>query len=100
MSATRRSFMQHSVVAAMIGAGATAEAAKKKTPLPAPPPQSAPKSSPGAPWLEAGELVSKMNWFNPPASVTFGPSPGTVTARARPKTDFWRKTFYGYVTDN
>jgi regulation of enolase protein 1 (concanavalin A-like superfamily) len=25
---------------------------------------------------------------------------GLLLVRSRPKTDFWRKTFYGYVTDN
>jgi regulation of enolase protein 1 (concanavalin A-like superfamily) len=39
-----------------------------------------------------------MEWFNPPASVTF--DTGAIIAKSRPKTDFWRKTFYGYVTDN
>ena len=51
------------------------------------------------PWLEAGDLVSKMDWLNPPASVSYGAG-GLITARSRPRTDFWRKTFYGYVTDN
>ena len=45
-----------------------------------------------------GDLLSRMTWLNPPASQHF--SEGTLTARARGKTDFWRKTFYGYVTDN
>lgn len=50
-------------------------------------------------WFEAGDLVSKMEWLNPPASVAFGAG-GVVTAKSRPRTDFWRKTFYGYITDN
>jgi len=45
-----------------------------------------------------GDLLSRMTWLNPPASEHF--SEGTLTARSRGKTDFWRKTFYGYVTDN
>jgi uncharacterized protein len=45
-----------------------------------------------------GELTSRMTWFNEPASVTY--PDGGVVARAKPKTDFWRKTFYGYITDN
>src|SRR5262245_36408746 len=49
-------------------------------------------------WMSGGDLVAKMNWLNPPAAVTYGG--GLVTARSRGKTDFWRKTFYGYVTDN
>jgi hypothetical protein len=39
-----------------------------------------------------------MKWLNDPASVTI--STEKLIVRARPKTDFWRKTFYGYVTDN
>jgi regulation of enolase protein 1 (concanavalin A-like superfamily) len=50
-------------------------------------------------WFEAGDLVSKMAWLNPPASVNFEPG-GVITARAKSRTDFWRKTFYGYITDN
>jgi len=45
-----------------------------------------------------GDLLSRMTWLNPPASEHY--SEGVLTARARGKTDFWRKTFYGYVTDN
>jgi len=45
-----------------------------------------------------GDLLSRMTWLNPPANEHY--SEGTLTARARGKTDFWRKTFYGYVTDN
>jgi regulation of enolase protein 1 (concanavalin A-like superfamily) len=45
-----------------------------------------------------GELTSRMSWMNEPASVSY--PQGGVVARAKPKTDFWRKTYYGYVTDN
>jgi regulation of enolase protein 1 (concanavalin A-like superfamily) len=45
-----------------------------------------------------GELLHRMKWLNEPASSTI--SGDKLAARARPKTDFWRKTFYGYVTDN
>jgi regulation of enolase protein 1 (concanavalin A-like superfamily) len=45
-----------------------------------------------------GDVTSRMTWLNEPASVTY--PDGGVVARAKPKTDFWRKTFYGYVTDN
>ncbi len=45
-----------------------------------------------------GDLSSHMTWLNPPAAVTYGP--GSVTAKSKPKTDFWRKTYYGYITDN
>ena len=44
------------------------------------------------------ELIGRMKWLNEPASATI--SEGKLTVRAKPKTDFWRKTFYGYVTDN
>jgi len=45
-----------------------------------------------------GDLLSRMTWLNPPAAEHYGD--GALTVRARGKTDFWRKTFYGYVTDN
>jgi regulation of enolase protein 1 (concanavalin A-like superfamily) len=45
-----------------------------------------------------GDVTSRMTWFNEPASVSY--PEGGVVARAKPKTDFWRKTYYGYVTDN
>jgi regulation of enolase protein 1 (concanavalin A-like superfamily) len=47
---------------------------------------------------EGGDLLSRMTWLNPPASEFY--ESGAVTARCKGKTDFWRKTFYGYVTDN
>jgi regulation of enolase protein 1 (concanavalin A-like superfamily) len=43
-------------------------------------------------------LFAKMKWFNEPASVK--PSGEHLLATTKPKTDFWRKTFYDYVTDN
>jgi regulation of enolase protein 1 (concanavalin A-like superfamily) len=45
-----------------------------------------------------GELIGRMKWLNEPASATI--SEGKLVVRAKPKTDFWRKTFYGYITDN
>jgi uncharacterized protein len=39
-----------------------------------------------------------MKWMNPPASSSI--SDGKLIVRSRAKTDFWRKTFYGYITDN
>jgi regulation of enolase protein 1 (concanavalin A-like superfamily) len=39
-----------------------------------------------------------MTWLNPPAAEHYGD--GVLTVRAKGKTDFWRKTYYGYVTDN
>ena len=46
----------------------------------------------------SGDLTSRMSWFNEPASVSY--PEGGLIARSKPKTDFWRKTFYGYITDN
>jgi regulation of enolase protein 1 (concanavalin A-like superfamily) len=44
------------------------------------------------------DLISRMTWFNEPAaSKRVGEK---LIVRSRPKTDFWRKTFYGYITDN
>jgi uncharacterized protein len=45
-----------------------------------------------------GDLLSRMTWLNEPAHVHY--SEGVLSARSRGKTDFWRKTFYGYITDN
>jgi uncharacterized protein len=46
----------------------------------------------------AGDLLSRMTWLNEPAQVHY--SEGVLSVRARGKTDFWRKTFYGYINDN
>ena len=39
-----------------------------------------------------------MTWMNEPAS--WKRSGDVLTVRSRAKTDFWRKTFYGYLTDH
>ncbi len=44
------------------------------------------------------ELIPRMKWMNDPASWKV--ANGQIIVRARRKTDFWRKTFYGYITDN
>jgi uncharacterized protein len=44
------------------------------------------------------DLSSRMSWMNELAS--YERLGGTMTVHSRPKTDFWRKTFYGYITDN
>ena len=44
------------------------------------------------------DLLSGMAWLNPPSKAHIEGSKLTVLSGA--KTDFWRKTFYGYVTDN
>jgi hypothetical protein len=46
----------------------------------------------------SGALLSRMKWLNEPASANI--SGDRIVVRSRRKTDFWRKTFYGYVTDN
>lgn len=43
-------------------------------------------------------LFDRMTWLNEPASSKRSGS--KLIVRSRAKTDFWRKTFYGYVTDN
>src|SRR5437879_10108351 len=44
------------------------------------------------------ELIPRMKWMNEPAPWKV--ANGKVIVRSRAKTDFWRKTFYGYITDN
>jgi regulation of enolase protein 1 (concanavalin A-like superfamily) len=39
-----------------------------------------------------------MTWFNPPAQENY--NAGQLTMRSKGRTDYWRKTFYGYITDN
>jgi uncharacterized protein len=48
--------------------------------------------------LSGKPLLAKMKWLNEPASVQQSGEQLVVTTK--PKTDFWRKTFYDYVTDN
>ena len=48
--------------------------------------------------LSGKPLLAKMKWFNEPASAKQSGDQLGVTPK--PKTDFWRKTFYNYVTDN
>src|SRR5882724_8093715 len=43
-------------------------------------------------------LLSQMKWMNDPAS--WKNEGGKTIVRSKPKTDFWRKTYYGYITDN
>lgn len=47
---------------------------------------------------EGGDLLSRMTWLNPPAKEFY--DSGSVIVRSKGKTDFWRKTFYGYINDN
>jgi hypothetical protein len=81
MQASRRQFLGATAgLALMTQAGAA-------TPAPAP-----------AVRRTGGDLLSRMTWLNEPAQVHF--SEGVLSARSRGKTDFWRKTFYGYINDN
>jgi regulation of enolase protein 1 (concanavalin A-like superfamily) len=48
--------------------------------------------------LSGGEVLSHMKWLNQPASATIAAD--KLTVRARPKTDFWRKTLSGNVVDS
>jgi uncharacterized protein len=44
------------------------------------------------------DLLARMSWFNDPASAKITGS--EITVRSRAKTDFWQKTFDGYVADS
>jgi uncharacterized protein len=48
--------------------------------------------------LSGKSLFTKMKWFNEPASAKQSGDQLLITSK--PKTDYWRKTFYDYVTDN
>jgi uncharacterized protein len=45
-----------------------------------------------------GDLIGSMAWMNEPAS--WKRTGDTLTVQSRGKTDFWRKTFLGYINDN
>jgi regulation of enolase protein 1 (concanavalin A-like superfamily) len=75
---SRRSFLAQTMAVTLAGKAAAAE--------------------PQAHQREGGDLLSRMTWLNPPASEFY--DSGALTARCKGKTDFWRKTFYGYVNDN
>lgn len=47
---------------------------------------------------EHEDLLSHMSWMNEPASAKIAGS--EITVRSRAKTDFWQKTFDGYVADS
>jgi uncharacterized protein len=80
MTISRRSFLEQSIGAmALAGVGSAARAG-------------GPRAG------ESTDLISRMQWMNEPASVNR--SGTNLVVRSRAKTDFWRKTFYGYITDN
>jgi len=80
MRSTRRIFLQQSAGVALATHAAAAMTADNN------------------PARAGGDLLSRMSWLNPPAAEHY--SEGVLTVRSKGKTDFWRKTFYGYVTDN
>jgi regulation of enolase protein 1 (concanavalin A-like superfamily) len=80
MRPTRRTFLEQAVGVALAARTGAALAADEHPPH------------------LGGDLLSRMTWFNPPAAEHY--DGGVLTVRAKGKTDFWRKTFYGYVTDN
>jgi regulation of enolase protein 1 (concanavalin A-like superfamily) len=50
------------------------------------------------PTLARAQSAVPEQWLNQPK--LWSRKGGVLTMRAEPKTDFWRKTFFGYVTDN
>ncbi len=87
MSTTRRFFM-HGSMGLTLGTRLVPVAAET-TPTPAPVLTIT---------RSGGDLLSRMSWLNPPASEHY--DEGTLSVRSKGKTDFWRRTFYGYITDN
>ena len=47
---------------------------------------------------EQADLLSRMKWMNEPASAKI--DGGELVVRSKAKTDFWQKTFDGYVADS
>jgi uncharacterized protein len=47
---------------------------------------------------QAGARGDLDTWLNPPRKWSRGET--SLMVQADPKTDFWRKTYFGYVTDN
>jgi regulation of enolase protein 1 (concanavalin A-like superfamily) len=79
MQFTRRTFLQHSLLTA------SALTVRPQSLLPR--------------LVQAADsLLGRMSWLNEPASAKI--SGDQLSVRSRAKTDFWRKTFYGYITDN
>lgn len=83
MQCSRRIFVRQSL--GLAGAVIVGERAIRAMPfVPSPP--------------EGSELFARMTWMNPPEAVKQDGDKLIVQSRA--KTDFWRKTSYGYITDN
>jgi regulation of enolase protein 1 (concanavalin A-like superfamily) len=83
MQCSRRIFVRRSL--GLAGALIAGERAIGTMPSAAPPPAS-------------GELFVRMTWMNPPESSK--QDGYKLIVRSRAKTDFWRKTTHGYITDN
>ncbi|MEO8019844.1 MAG: DUF1349 domain-containing protein [Pseudomonadota bacterium] len=81
MAVNRRNFLEQAAAASLATQATSAFAASEP-----------------APARDGGDLLSRMSWLNPPAAEHYGD--GVLTVRSKGKTDFWRKTYYGYVTDN
>jgi len=85
--ASRRNFLMHA-----LGAGCATAIPIASVAIHAEQSASPGKATPSA------ALFPQMKWFNEPASAKQLGEQLTVVTRA--KTDFWRKTFYGYTTNN
>jgi uncharacterized protein len=83
MQCNRRIFVQQSL--GLAGAVIVGERATRAMPFAPPPPA-------------GGELFARMTWMNAPESAK--QDGDKLIVRSRAKTDFWRKTSYGYITDN
>src|ERR1700680_4221972 len=82
MPCDRRAFVQQSLglaAALMVGEGAS-------------------EAGPHARSAGSGDLLARMVGMNEPESDKHDGD--RLVVRSGAKTDFWRKTFYGYITDN
>ena len=73
MNPNRREFVQGSAAALLYGAAGSSLSAERP-------------------------LLEQMRWLNSPAAAQI--REGRLTVQSAAKTDFWRKTFYGYITDD
>jgi regulation of enolase protein 1 (concanavalin A-like superfamily) len=89
-SVNRREFLARA--AALSCAALWSESAFPRTPA-------VPGKTSGPESVVSGKaLLGKMKWFNDPSSAK--QVGDQLVVSTKPKTDFWRKTFYDYVTDN
>jgi len=78
MPLDRRTFLMQSAGVAV--AGALTSAARAQTPV------------------SGSDLLAGMTWLNEP--LAWNVTRDGLTARPRPRTDFWRETFNGVIADN